>query len=102
MRMITRMSSVAEKSDPGDVKVPIRALPKSLAEIKIGLLTSCQDPPYAFGLAMALAAKGVDVEVIGGDEQYSAKFHTTPGVQFLNLRGSQSATEKFSKRLTKL
>lgn len=100
--MIMRTGSVAEMSPTKEVEVQKRAIPDSRLGIEIGLLTGCQDRPYAFGLAMALAAKGVEVEVIGGDEQDSAEFHTTPGVQFLNLRGSQKQTGSFSKKLAKL
>ena len=100
--MIIQTSSAAEQPSAKEVEVQKQAPPNSLFEIKIGLLTGCQDRPYAFGLAMALAAMGVGVEVIGGDEQDSAEFHTTPGVKFLNLRGSQKQTGGFSKKLAKL
>jgi len=64
-------------------------VPASPSEIEAGLLTGCQDRPYAFGLAMALVAKGVSVEIIGGDEMDSPELHTTPKLNFLNFGGGQ-------------
>jgi glycosyltransferase involved in cell wall biosynthesis len=61
------------------------------------MLTGCQDRPYAFGLAMALVASGVSVEVVGSDEIDSPDFHTTPGLKFLNLRGRQRQRGAFRK-----
>ena len=67
------------------------------AEIEIGLLTGCQDRPYVFGLAMALAAKNVAVEIIASDEEDSPEFHSAP-LRFLNLRGRvRSQSGKFKK-----
>jgi glycosyltransferase involved in cell wall biosynthesis len=71
-------------------------------EIEIGLLTGCQDRPYAFGLAMALISKGVRVDVIGGDECDSPELHVTPNLRFLNLRGSQTQRAKFVKKISGL
>jgi glycosyltransferase involved in cell wall biosynthesis len=62
------------------------------AEIKAALLTGGFDRPYAFGLAMALATKGVSVDVIGSDEVDSPELHTTPRLSFLNLEGSKRDT----------
>jgi glycosyltransferase involved in cell wall biosynthesis len=57
------------------------------ARIEVGLLTGGFDRPYAFGLAMALASKGVSLDVIGSDEVDSPEMHTTPNLNFLNLQG---------------
>lgn len=67
-------------------------------EMEIGLLTGCQDRPYAFGLAMALRSQGVHVDVIGGDEVDSPEFHTTPKVNFLNLAGRQRPNDSIRKK----
>lgn len=76
---------------------------RSPEEFEIGLLTGCQDRPYAFGLSMALATKGTRLDVIGGDEVDSREMHSTPKLRFLNLRGNQrqnaGATQKLSKLL---
>jgi D-inositol-3-phosphate glycosyltransferase len=72
------------------------------ADIEIGLLTGCQDRPYAFGLAMALASKGVRVDVIGSDDIDSAELHTTANLRFLNFRGNQHENVSYAKKLWKL
>ena len=41
--------------------------------------------PDAFGLAMALAAKGVALDVIGSDEVDSPEMHSTSGLRFGNI-----------------
>jgi D-inositol-3-phosphate glycosyltransferase len=71
-------------------------------EIKIGLLTGCQDRPYAFGLAMALISKNVRLDVIGSDEVDSPEMHSTPGLRFLNLRGNQRQDLHFAKKISRL
>jgi len=76
--------------------------PNAPLGIEIGLLTGCQDRPYAFGLAMALVAKGLCVEMIGSDEIDSPELHVTPKLRFLNFRGSQRQNEKFAAKLSKL
>jgi D-inositol-3-phosphate glycosyltransferase len=68
-------------------------------EIEVGLLTGCQDRPYAFGLAMVLVSKGVRLDVIGSDEVDSSELHSTPKLRFLNLRGSQRQQASFQEKL---
>jgi glycosyltransferase involved in cell wall biosynthesis len=66
--------------------------------LRVGLLTGCQDRHYAFGLAMALAASDVSVDVIGSDEIDSPEFHGAPNVRFLNFRrGDHSAASPLQK-----
>ena len=76
--------------------------PQPRAEIEIGLLTGCQDRPYAFGLAMALISNSVRLDVIGSDEVDSPEMHSTPGLRFLNLRGNQRQDLHFAKKLSQL
>jgi glycosyltransferase involved in cell wall biosynthesis len=57
-------------------------------EIRATLLTGGKDRPYAFGLAMALVARNVLLDVIGSDEVDSPELHVTPGLHFLNLHGT--------------
>jgi D-inositol-3-phosphate glycosyltransferase len=71
-------------------------------EIQIGLLTGCQDRPYAFGLAVALIAKRVRVYIIGGDEIDSPELHVTPNLRFLNFRGNQHEKVGFTTKMSKL
>jgi glycosyltransferase involved in cell wall biosynthesis len=85
-----------------DADIVPSGLPQSRNEIELGLLTGCQDRPYAFGLAMTLVAKGVGVDVIGGDEIDSPELHVTPNLRFLNFRGDQHAKVGIAKKLSNL
>jgi D-inositol-3-phosphate glycosyltransferase len=57
-------------------------------EISIALLTGGQDRHYSYGLARALAAKGVRQDFIGSDELDSPELRAWQSIRFLNLRGS--------------
>ncbi len=65
-----------------------RLVPTQPPDIEVGLLTGGFDRPYAFGLAMALSAQSVRLEVIGSDEVDGPEMHTTPGLKFLNWQGN--------------
>ncbi len=56
--------------------------------LEVGLLTGGQDRHYAFGLAMALIANGLSIDVIGSDLVDGPEMHFTPRLRFLNLYGS--------------
>lgn len=96
-------SSVVERSPANEVAILQQTISDSQLRVEIGLLTGCQDRPYAFGLAMALVSKGVDLDIVGGDEIDSPELHTTPRLRFLNFRGDQkkqgNVAEKFWKLL---
>ena len=101
--MIMQTNSVAEKSSSVEqAEVQGHAVPDSLLGIEIGLLTGCQDRHYAFGLAMALASKGVLLDIIGSDEIDSPELHSTPNLRFLNFRRGQSNNANFAQKLWKL
>jgi D-inositol-3-phosphate glycosyltransferase len=100
--MTMQTSSVAENSTAQGVDVPQPAQPDSRLGIEVGLLTGCQDRPYAFGLSMALVSKGVNLDVVGSDEIDSPELHTTPNLRFLNFRGSQKQNANFTAKLSKL
>src|SRR5215469_3645807 len=68
-------------------------------ELEAALLTGCQDRPYAFGLAMALASKGICIDIVGSDEEDSPELHTTEKLRFLNLRGSRAQKARSLKKL---
>ena len=53
----------------------------------ISLLTGGKDPHYSYGLASALGATGVKLDLIGGDE--FEVFPYPPEIRFFNLRGDQ-------------
>lgn len=100
--MIMQTSSLAARSLDNEVEVQKHAIPNSVLGIEIGLLTGCKDRHYAFGLAMALISKGVDLDIIGSDEIDSPELHTTPNLRFLNLRGTQRNNANFAEKLSEL
>ena len=95
-------SFATSKSPVKDVEAPGGPVSRTPADIEIGLLTGCQDRPYAFGLAMALVARGVRVDVVGSDEVDSPEMHSSPGLHFLNLRGNQREEINFTKKISRL
>lgn len=56
----------------------------------VAVLTGGWDPPYAFGLTMALARRGLRLDVIGGNEIDRRELRDDPTVVLFNLRGEQS------------
>jgi D-inositol-3-phosphate glycosyltransferase len=58
--------------------------------LSVVLLTGGSDKPYASGLAGALSAAGVRIELIGSDELNCAEIVSLAGLTFFNLRGEQS------------
>jgi len=87
---------------PKHIDAKLVSVQQSLVDMDIGLLTGCQDRPYAFGLAMALIPKRVGVELIGSDEIDSPEFHVTPNMRFLNFRGNQRENVDYAHKLSKL
>jgi glycosyltransferase involved in cell wall biosynthesis len=70
--------------------------------IEVALLTGGFDKPYAFGLSMALVSKGVRLDFIGSDELDSPELHSTPNLNFLNLRGKQQADANLPKKVSRV
>ena len=62
------------------------------SDIEVALLTGGGDRPYAFGLARALAAAGIRLDVIGGDNLTPEDFLDVQGVRLLHLRREPSPT----------
>lgn len=71
-------------------------------EIAVALLTGGADKPYAFGLATALIAKGVVMDLIGSDDLDCPEFYSTPGVNFFNLRGDQRPDAGFLRKASRV
>ncbi|MBK9170106.1 MAG: glycosyltransferase family 4 protein [Bryobacterales bacterium] len=69
---------------------------------KVAILTGGFDRPYAYGLSMALGARGVRLEVVGSDEVDSPEMHTTPGLTFLNFQRGWQPTTNLAVRVTRL
>jgi len=100
-------AEVCQKSPESDLLAqgPNRSMDSVVAEkIEVGLLTGGSDRPYVFGLAMALAAKGICLDVIGSDIVDRPELHAPPLLNFLNLRGNlegqASVKEKAARVLT--
>jgi D-inositol-3-phosphate glycosyltransferase len=100
--MITQTSSGPENECRSKVGAQEQAPPNPRLGTKVGLLTGCQDRPYAFGLAMALISKGVSLDIIGSDEIDSPELHNTQNLRFLNFRGSRRNSANFAEKLSKL
>jgi D-inositol-3-phosphate glycosyltransferase len=66
-------------------------------EIEVALLTGGFDKHYTFGLATALAAQGLSLDVIGSDSVDSPELRSIPRLTFLNLRGSKGQASLVSK-----
>lgn len=66
----------------------------------VGLLTGCQDRPYAFGLATALATHDVHLDVVGSDELDSPDFHAPPKLRFVNLWRGRRGRRGVAKALS--
>lgn len=71
-------------------------------EIGVSLLTGGIDRPYTFGFAMELVSKGAVLDLIGSDGVDFPEFHVTPGLNFLNLQGSQREDVSFAKKVLRL
>ena len=67
-----------------------RAASNPASSIRVCLLTGGDDPPYAIGMASALAGQGINVDFIGSDKLDTPELHRIPLVRFLNLRGNQN------------
>ena len=69
------------------------------SELSVTLLTGGIDRPYAFGLSMALASKGVALDVVGSTQIASPEMYAAPNLTFLNLHGDQRKTVTIGKKL---
>ena len=90
---------MASRQNERTVRVPERVpivCPRSselsgdaAAQIRVALLTGGFDKHYTLGLATALAAQQVSLDVIGGDAVDGPELYMIPGLRFFNLRGSK-------------
>jgi glycosyltransferase involved in cell wall biosynthesis len=82
--------------------VPNFAVNGKARAISVALLTGGGDRHYAFGLAMALVSTQVALDLIGSDLLDCPEFHDNPGINFLNLRGSQRPDVSFLKKVLRV
>ncbi len=71
-------------------------------EIAVSLLTGGADRPYVFGLATALMAQPIVLDVVGSDDLDCPEMHGKPAVRFLNLRGSQRSDVGFREKAVRV
>jgi glycosyltransferase involved in cell wall biosynthesis len=74
----------------------------SCSELHVALLTGGADKPYAFGLATALIAKSVVLDLVANDELDLPEFRDKPNVNFLNLRGDQRPNVSKARKLVRV
>jgi glycosyltransferase involved in cell wall biosynthesis len=65
------------------------------------LLTGGVDRPYALGLARQLISKKVSLDFIASDELDCPELRSTPGLNFLHLRGDQSPDVGFAVKASR-
>ncbi len=97
-------SVLQEIRNPKVKRSPAPGRPARVAvkPVEAALLTGGTDRHYAHGLALSLAAKGVRLDVVGGAAVDGPEMHSTPGLNFLNLRkrrGPQAGAMKKTRRL---
>jgi len=68
----------------------------------VSVLTGCADKPYALGLTAALMGERVGMDLVGGDELDTPLVQGSPLVNFLNLRGDQSARASFATKASRI
>lgn len=71
-------------------------------KIRVGLLTGGDDRSYALGLTATLAGEGVFVEFVGSDKLDAPELHTSPLIQFLNLRGDQRENVSKGRKIIRI
>jgi D-inositol-3-phosphate glycosyltransferase len=71
-------------------------------KLSVALLTAGRDRPYAFGLVTALMAKGITLDVIGGDDLDCPTWDRIPHVRFLNLRGDMSEGASLLRKIIRV
>jgi D-inositol-3-phosphate glycosyltransferase len=72
------------------------------SELKVTLLTAGRDRPYAYGLARVLIARGLCLDIIGGDDLDCSEWHSTPHVRFLNLRGDMREDASLPSKISRV
>jgi glycosyltransferase involved in cell wall biosynthesis len=73
-----------------------------LPELNVALLTAGRDRPYAFGMATALMAKGLSLDIIGANDLDSPQWHEKPHVRFLNMRRDLAASASYNKKVSRV
>jgi glycosyltransferase involved in cell wall biosynthesis len=72
------------------------------SKIRVALLTAGRDTHYAYGVATALIAKGLCLDIIGSDDLDSPEWHSKPFVRFFNLRGDMREDVSLIKKISRV
>jgi len=91
-----------DKAPPTPEEVPDLTTSGMDHEIEVALLTGGSDKPYVFGLTTSLMSRSVALDLIGSDELECQEFHGQPGVNFLNLRGSQRSDASLLTKISRV
>jgi glycosyltransferase involved in cell wall biosynthesis len=97
--MLANQQGLDLLNDPSTIQDNPSALASGVA---VTLLTGGIDRPYAFGLSMALASKGVMLDVIGGSELDSAEIQEMPSLNFIKLHEDQRQAAGAVKRFLRV
>ena len=95
--MTTIFQSVAVPANETEAKK--RESSASESDVAVALFTGGIDRPYAYGLSLALASKGVKLDVIGNRELESPEICAQPTVTFLALHGDLRQAASLTRRL---
>src|SRR5580658_7935566 len=96
-KMTTTLQHVASATSDSDVMERVIDAPAS--GLASALLTGGIDRPYAYGMSLALASKGVKVDVIGNRELECPEICEQPKVTFLALHGDLRQKVSAARRL---
>src|SRR5437879_1431753 len=58
----------------------------TLRKTAVAILTGGRDPHYALGLASAVAAQGVQIDLVGGDHMAETQFESHSSIKFVVIR----------------
>jgi glycosyltransferase involved in cell wall biosynthesis len=98
-QMVEEDFAIARSATAGSPKLQPGSATRQVA---VTLLTGGIDRPYTFGLVMELISKRAVLDVIGSDGVDFPEFHSTPGINFLNLQGSQRADVSLVRKVFRL
>ena len=96
-KMKTTLHSVADVADGADAEQEGGSA--SAVSVSVALLTGGIDRPYAYGLSLALALKGVKLDVIGNRELESPEILAQPTVTFFTLHRDLRKAASLPRRL---
>src|SRR4029077_3726192 len=92
---------LSEPKPTPQVNHSLPALAES-AILEVALLTGGDDKSYALGITSALVKQRVSIDFIGSDKLDAPELHTTPLVNFLNLRGDQRENVGFLRKVLRI